>query len=230
MGSPVWSRDGIIAVGNAHKDKVKLTFCPWGEAFPIPTSCSMPASTASVWRAIDLFEGDKIDERALKNLIRSAIDYNQSKAEKESTDGNPSEGNQVQKVIQSQLSPSPVAKQWERVPEGRVRALCSNRSHFAGRALIRPVGHLLPCCAREKGNCFDALGETKVSPILHCEWLTAEEVTMCRNIRTLFNFEPPASEDEIRGFRPAIRAQALRLHASPSKANEAAFDRAVKLT
>src|SRR6266478_4513742 len=48
MGSPVWSRDGMIAVGNA-------------------------------WRAIDFFEGDKINERALKNLIRAAVDYNHMK-------------------------------------------------------------------------------------------------------------------------------------------------------
>lgn len=45
MGSPVWSRDGIIAVGNAHKGKVKLTFM-YGAQLPDPTSCSTPASKA----------------------------------------------------------------------------------------------------------------------------------------------------------------------------------------
>ena len=45
MGSPVWSRDGIIAVGNAHKDKVKLTFLT-GRSSKTPTSSSMPASKA----------------------------------------------------------------------------------------------------------------------------------------------------------------------------------------
>lgn len=46
MGSPVWSRDGMIAVANAHKGKVKLTFA-YGASLPIPTSCSMPASKAT---------------------------------------------------------------------------------------------------------------------------------------------------------------------------------------
>ena len=81
MGSPVWSRDGIIAVGNAHKEKVKLTFAH-GAKLPDPDKLFNTGLEGSTWRAIDLFEGDKIDGRALKNLIRSAIDYNQSKSKK----------------------------------------------------------------------------------------------------------------------------------------------------
>jgi hypothetical protein len=78
MGSPVWSRDGIIAVGNAHKDKVKLTFSH-GASLPDPDKLFNAGLEGKVWRAIDLFEGDKINERALKNLVRAAIDYNQIK-------------------------------------------------------------------------------------------------------------------------------------------------------
>jgi hypothetical protein len=78
MGSPVWSRDGMIAVGNAHKDKVKLTFSH-GAALPDPDKLFNAGLDGKVWRAIDLFEGDKIDERALKNLVRAAIDYNRAK-------------------------------------------------------------------------------------------------------------------------------------------------------
>jgi len=78
MGSPVWSHDGMIAVGNAHKDKVKLTFHT-GRASQILTSSSTRALGGNAWRAIDFFEGDKIDERALKNLVRAAVDYNQIK-------------------------------------------------------------------------------------------------------------------------------------------------------
>ena len=81
MGSPVWSRDGIIAVGNAHKEKVKLTFAH-GAKLSDPDKLFNAGLEGSTWRAIDLFEGDKIDGRALKNLIRSAIDYNQSKSKK----------------------------------------------------------------------------------------------------------------------------------------------------
>jgi hypothetical protein len=76
MGSPVWSRDGMIAVGNAHKDKVKLTFSH-GAHLPDPKKLFNAGLGGNQWRAIDLCEGDKIDERALKNLIRAAVEYNQ---------------------------------------------------------------------------------------------------------------------------------------------------------
>src|SRR5579863_4281947 len=78
MGSPVWSRDGMIAVGNAHKDKVKLTFSH-GAHLPDPDKLFNAGLGGNEWRAIDLFEGDKINARALKSLVRAAIDYNQSK-------------------------------------------------------------------------------------------------------------------------------------------------------
>ncbi|MFB9978296.1 DUF1801 domain-containing protein [Mesorhizobium kowhaii] len=81
MGSPVWSRDGMIAVGNAHKDKVKLTFSH-GASLPDPEKLFNAGFGGKVWRAIDLSEGDALDERALKDLVRSAIDYNQGKKEK----------------------------------------------------------------------------------------------------------------------------------------------------
>lgn len=84
MGSPVWSRDGIIAVGNAHKDKVKLTFSH-GASLPDPDKLFNAGFGGKVWRAIDVFEGDKINERALKNLIRAAIDYNQLKLKKKTS-------------------------------------------------------------------------------------------------------------------------------------------------
>jgi hypothetical protein len=86
MGSPVWSRDGIIAVGNAHKEKVKLTFAH-GASLPDPDKLFNAGLDGKVWRAIDLFEGDKINERALKNLIRSAVEYNQSKLKKKAPAG-----------------------------------------------------------------------------------------------------------------------------------------------
>jgi len=81
MGSPVWERDGIIAVGNAHKDKVKLTFAH-GASLPDPDKLFNAGLEGKVWRAIDLFEGDKIDARALKNLVRAAIEFNQSRKAK----------------------------------------------------------------------------------------------------------------------------------------------------
>ena len=78
MGSPVWSHDGMIAVGNAHKDKVKLTFSH-GASLPDPDKLFNAGLGGNAWRAIDFFGGDKINEGALKNLVRAAVDYNQMK-------------------------------------------------------------------------------------------------------------------------------------------------------
>jgi hypothetical protein len=80
MGSPVWSRHGIIAIGNPHKGKVKLTFSH-GASLPDPAKLFNAGFGGKVWRAIDVFEGDKIDEGALKALVRAAIDHNRNKAE-----------------------------------------------------------------------------------------------------------------------------------------------------
>jgi len=86
MGSPVWSRDGIIAVGNAHKDKVKLTFAH-GARLPDPDKLFNASLGGNAWRAIDFFEGDKIHERGLKELVRSAIEFNQIKLKRKAPSG-----------------------------------------------------------------------------------------------------------------------------------------------
>jgi hypothetical protein len=86
MGSPVWSCDGMIAVGNAHKDKVKLTFSH-GASLPDPEKLFNAGLGGNAWRAIDLFEGDKINKRALRNLVRAAIAYNRSKLKKKASAG-----------------------------------------------------------------------------------------------------------------------------------------------
>jgi hypothetical protein len=81
MGSPVWSRDGIIAVANAHKGKVKLTFM-YGAKLADPDKLFNAGLEGNERRAIDFLEGDKVNAKALKDLIRSAIDYNQSRLKK----------------------------------------------------------------------------------------------------------------------------------------------------
>jgi hypothetical protein len=77
MGSPCWSHDGLIVVANAHKDKVKLTFA-WGASLPDPAKLFNAGLAGNRWRAIDLYEGDRIDERALKNVIRAAVAHNRA--------------------------------------------------------------------------------------------------------------------------------------------------------
>ena len=81
MGSPVWESGGILAVGNAHKDKVKLTFSH-GASLPDPDKLFNAGFGGKVWRAIDLAEGDSLDETALQTLVRAAIAFNRSKPNK----------------------------------------------------------------------------------------------------------------------------------------------------
>lgn len=81
MGSPVWSCDGMIAVANAHKGKVKLTFMH-GAHLPDPGGLFNDGLGGNARRAIDFFEGDRIDKRALKTLVRAAIEYNRTHLKK----------------------------------------------------------------------------------------------------------------------------------------------------
>ena len=86
MGSPVWSHDGIIAVANAHKEKVKLTFAH-GASLSDPEKLFNAGLEGNARRAIDFYEGDKINDRALKNLVRAAGDYNRAKLKKKVPEG-----------------------------------------------------------------------------------------------------------------------------------------------
>ena len=76
-GVPVWSHDGIICTGETYKDKVKLTFAK-GASLPDPSGLFNSSLDAGTRRAIDLREGDKIDEPAFKALVRAAVALNTS--------------------------------------------------------------------------------------------------------------------------------------------------------
>jgi hypothetical protein len=78
-GVPVWEHDGIICTGETYKDKVKLTFAR-GAALEDPSGLFNSSLEGNVRRAIDFHEGDKIDEKALKALIRAAVALNTSPA------------------------------------------------------------------------------------------------------------------------------------------------------
>jgi hypothetical protein len=77
MGTPVWSHEGMYALANAHKDKVKLTFFH-GARLADPRKIFNAGLDGSKWRAIDFREGDRIDKTALKALLREAVAYNKS--------------------------------------------------------------------------------------------------------------------------------------------------------
>src|SRR5580700_7431986 len=74
-GTPVWSHDGGICTGETHKQVVKLTFFR-GASLPDPKKLFTSSLEGNVRRAIDLHEGEKIDEAAFKQLIRAAVEAN----------------------------------------------------------------------------------------------------------------------------------------------------------
>ena len=79
LGVPVWEHAGIICTGETYKDKVKLTFAK-GAALLDPSGLFNSSLDGNVRRAIDIHEGDKINEAALKALIRAAVALNTTKA------------------------------------------------------------------------------------------------------------------------------------------------------
>ena len=76
-GVPTWMCDGIICTGETYKDKVKLTFAK-GASIPDPTGLFNSSLGGNTRRAIDLVEGDTIDDAAFQELIQSAIAHNRS--------------------------------------------------------------------------------------------------------------------------------------------------------
>jgi len=80
-GVPVWSHDGIICTGETYKNVVKLTFAK-GAALPDPSRLFNSSLEGNTRRAIDVHEGETIDEKAFKTLIRAAVALNTSKARK----------------------------------------------------------------------------------------------------------------------------------------------------
>lgn len=75
LGVPVWSHDGMICTGETYKDKVKLTFAK-GASLEDPAGLFNSSLEGNTRRAIDLYEGNEIDERAFKSLIRAAATLN----------------------------------------------------------------------------------------------------------------------------------------------------------
>ncbi|MEA2917547.1 MAG: hypothetical protein QOJ15_9628 [Bradyrhizobium sp.] len=80
-GVPVWEHHGIICTGETYKAAVKLTFAR-GAALEDPSGLFNASLEGNVRRAIDIHEGDKIDEKALKALIRAAVALNRKKRQK----------------------------------------------------------------------------------------------------------------------------------------------------
>jgi len=78
-GVPVWYHDGIICTGETYKSVVKMTFAK-GASLKDPSKLFNSSLEGNTRRAIDIHEGEKINEKALKTLIRAAVELNESKA------------------------------------------------------------------------------------------------------------------------------------------------------
>ena len=78
-GVPAWSHDGLICTGETYKNAVKMTF-PKGASLKDPSHLFNASLEGNAWRAIDIHEGENIDEEALKALIRAAVTLNASSA------------------------------------------------------------------------------------------------------------------------------------------------------
>jgi hypothetical protein len=78
-GVPVWSHDGMICTGETYKNVVKMTFAK-GAALKDPSGLFNSSLEGNTRRAIDFHEGEKIDEKALKALVRAAVALNESRA------------------------------------------------------------------------------------------------------------------------------------------------------
>lgn len=80
-GTPVWSHGGIVCTGEVYKSVVKLTFAK-GAGLPDPAGLFNSSLNGNVRRAIDIHQGEKVNERALKDLIRAAVALNQGSKDK----------------------------------------------------------------------------------------------------------------------------------------------------
>ena len=77
MGTPIWSHDGIICTGESYKNVVKLTFAK-GASLKDPARLFNSSLEGNVRRAIDIHEGEEVDESAFKTLVRQAVALNSS--------------------------------------------------------------------------------------------------------------------------------------------------------
>jgi len=81
MGTPIWSHDGIICTGESYKNVVKLTFAK-GASLKDPARLFNSSLDGKVRRAIDIHEGEEVDESAFKALVKAAVAHNGAKAKK----------------------------------------------------------------------------------------------------------------------------------------------------
>jgi hypothetical protein len=95
-GVPVWEHDGIICTGETYKNVVKMTFAK-GAALKDPSGLFNASLDGNTRRAIDFREGEKINEEALKTLVRAAVTLNKSRTQRQPTESKVSVGSSCKK-------------------------------------------------------------------------------------------------------------------------------------
>jgi hypothetical protein len=108
MGTPTYYKNGLICVMNPHKGKVKITF-DWGAALKDPDNLFNAGLEGNQRRAIDFFEDDQVNERALKALVKEALAYNLLKSAKSKPKAKASAGKTTAKSPASTAKAKPVA-------------------------------------------------------------------------------------------------------------------------
>jgi len=78
MGTPTWYHDGVVAIANPHKGKVKVTFAQ-GAHLPDPAKLFNNGLGGNQWRAIDIVEKDTLNEPAFRDLVRAAVSFNKAR-------------------------------------------------------------------------------------------------------------------------------------------------------
>ncbi|MBS2011715.1 MAG: DUF1801 domain-containing protein [Deltaproteobacteria bacterium] len=111
MGTPVWSHEGILCTGESYKTHVKMTFAK-GASLPDPSGLFNASLDGNVRRGIDIHEGEKIDARALKALVKAAIALNvasrtKPKAKAKATTKKPAAAKKPTKTSAAATKPRP---------------------------------------------------------------------------------------------------------------------------
>jgi hypothetical protein len=98
MGTPVWYCDGMVSLANPHRGKVKWTFAK-GAHFADADHLFNAGLGGAVWRAIDIFEKDRLNEAALRRLVKTAIAYNRSQRKGKEASGSAPKARRVKKAV-----------------------------------------------------------------------------------------------------------------------------------
>ncbi len=143
MGTPVWSHDGILCTGESYKSIVKLTFAK-GAYLPDPTGLFNSSLDGNTRRAIDIHEGEAVDEAAFKALVRQAIALNGGTKPKKPSEEAREEGEGLS-FSPPRAAPRVTTCSPSSTPEGRWSVTASAAARFAPEAALPSLPPVANC-------------------------------------------------------------------------------------